>query len=141
MRRPFSGLLDPGAMVPTGPSASVDQDFAPIQLSVSGILQTLLRGVGFLESEFQTNRRSVIQGIRYYCGDPAWARIVRIELQFPSGLVETLTPAGDSDEWQIWRPIGGQQRFKARLVLSPTVNPGAVPVIADPATVLLEVFG
>lgn len=141
MVQPFRGLLDPSALVPTSPAAPVAPDLAPIQLSVSGILQTLLRGVGFLEGEFQTNRRSVIQGIRYYCGDPAWARIVRVELQFPNGLVETLTPKGDSDEWQIWRPIDQQQRFKARLVLSPTVNPGAVPVIADPAAVLLEIFG
>lgn len=136
----FRGILDPGAPLPSGPGAE-GLDLAPIQLSVSGTLQTLLRTSGFLEAEFQTNRRSVIQGIRYYCGDPLWARIVRVEIYFPSGMTVPLTPASDSDEWKLWRPIESQQRFKARLSLNPSVNPAAVPATADAAALLLEVFG
>ncbi len=135
----FGGLLDGDAVPPQFPAGG--RDLAPITVVLLGTLQPILRGAGYLETEFQANRDSVIQGIRYYCADPQWARLVQVQLEFPSGLLEVLTPSGTPDVWQLWRPIGSTQRFKVRLNLGLGVTPGAIPVSADSTSVRLEVFG
>lgn len=113
---------------------------APVSLELYGSLSEVLLKRGYLEviDERPVARR--VQFVRYACGSPRLARLVRVELETPQGK-RSFTPADASECLNLSFDLAPSERLTARLIRGRNVDPLALEDPFPDAFVALEVIG
>lgn len=88
---------------------------APVDLELYGSLEDVLINKGYLEvfDERPMNRR--VQFVRFACGEPRLARLVRVEIETPAGK-RSFTPAQASECLNLQFDVPANHRLTARLI-------------------------
>lgn len=123
-----------GSLVDINPA-----DLGALSLELVGKLGDVLVSRGFIEllDERPVWRR--IQLLRYACGDEAFARLVRLIVETPSG-VRKITPRSGNDELYLDVLIPPKERLRVRLERG-DVDVAALPSPFPPIDVRFEVIG
>lgn len=112
----------------------------PVSLEIYGSLADVLVRRGFLEAFDERPIPRRVQFVRYGCGEPALARLVRIELETSKGK-RAFTPQDASDELNLIFDLAPGERLTARIIRGTHVDPAALPEPFPEAFVSLEVIG
>lgn len=113
---------------------------APVSLELYGALSDVLIKKGYLEvfDERPVARR--VQFVRYACGSPRLARLVRVELETPQGK-RSFTPTDASEVLNLVFDLAPSERLTARLIRGREVDPAALETPFPDAFLALEVIG
>lgn len=114
--------------------------FAPVSMELYGSLQDVLLTKGYLEvfDERPVPRR--VQFVRFACGEPRLARLVRVEIETPQGK-RSFTPSGASECLNLCFDVPPCQRITARLIRGRHVDPAALDDPFPSVFVALELLG
>ena len=113
---------------------------APVSLELYGSLSDVLLNRGYLEVYDERPVARRVQFVRYACGSPRLARLVRVELETPQGK-RSFTPEDASECLNLIIDLGPSERLTARLIRGRNVDPAALESPFPDAFVALEVIG